>query len=165
MAGNFPVDENNLSFSDDDVSSLFITQSTFHDISTQVVSEAVDFLDGLSGELSTGEVTNVMNKDSGELSEDWCDHKSVQYFDFSHDVDNGYEVSTQELFILTCHYDGKQFVVNSKNELDVHDCDDGKLSGNVTGDVKYDDSNIESDLKHFGDAVDQDTLDSIQCKR
>ena len=29
MASNFPVDGNNLSFSDDDASELFIMQSTF----------------------------------------------------------------------------------------------------------------------------------------
>ena len=41
------VDENNLSFSEDEYSSVFITQSTFHAVDTQDVVEMVDFLDNL----------------------------------------------------------------------------------------------------------------------
>ena len=38
----FPVDEGNLSFSDDDSSNIFITQRTFQDVTTQEVDNAMD---------------------------------------------------------------------------------------------------------------------------
>ena len=43
--GDCPVDKDNLSFSDDE--SIFITQRSFWDVTTQEVKEAVDYLDNL----------------------------------------------------------------------------------------------------------------------
>ena len=48
MAANFPVDEHNLSFSDEEAARLFITQSTFHNVDTQEADSVADFFDNLS---------------------------------------------------------------------------------------------------------------------
>ena len=97
MASNFPVNELNVSFSDEDVSSLFITQSTFRDVDTQEVNEAADFFDNFEMMyllMIVGMLRKVILYNLVIVPEDWRDHKSVQYFNFSNDVDNGYEVST-----------------------------------------------------------------------
>ena len=167
-----PVDEQNLSFSDDDYNSLFITQSSFRDVKTQDVVEAVDFMDSL-GEFSVGDNSNVEKCDIADVSNveefDWCEHEDVQYFDFSGDVDNGYDVSTQDQgYILKSHSDGSEIFVYDST---VHS--DGNFTGDtlkldVISDVEstmYDPGTIGSDLKHFGPAVSEQKLDQNKSKR
>ena len=73
MASEYPFDEKNLSFSDDDASSLFITQSTFSNVNTQQVSNAVDFFDNFGGDMSCGDASEVASNDlkNLEVPEDW----------------------------------------------------------------------------------------------
>ena len=167
MASNYPVDEGNLSFSDEDGSELFITQSTFRDISVEKNDENDDFFESVSGDVSSGDNPNVQQQDLANLvvPEDWHEHKSLQFFDFSDQLDNGYEVSTQEPFVLTRHYDGKKFVVG-----------DGIAHDKVVSDVKsdsnkdekipkYNEETVEADLKRFGQVVDDNELDMIRRKK
>ena len=167
MASNFPVDENNLSFSDDDASSLFITQSTFRDINTQEVSDAVEFFDNITGDMSCGDNSNVQKDDLADITipEDWRDHKSVHYFDFSNDIDNGYDVSSQEPYVLTRHYDGKKFVVGDSSSCEIDKADDSTVDGNVRQAVPYDVERISGDLKCFGDAIKDEELEAVRHKR
>ena len=94
-----PVDENNLSFSDDEYNSLFITQNSFRDVNTQDVVDAVDYFDTF-GNFSSGDSPNVQKQDLDNVLDvqeyDWREHRDVQYFDFTGDHDNGCEVSTQD---------------------------------------------------------------------
>ena len=95
MMDKFPVDENNLSFSDDDGDSLFITQSSFRDIDTQVAVDAADYFDTL-GNVSVGDSPKVqMDELNGILNVQefvWHEHKDMQYFDFTDQVDNGFNI-------------------------------------------------------------------------
>ena len=73
-----------------------------------------------------GESLEDQNRDLPNIAasienEDWGEHNNVQYFDFSSDVDNGYSVSTQEPFVLTCHHDGAKFVVGDKSLNEMSD--------------------------------------------
>ena len=114
-----PVDANNLSFSDDEYSSLFITQSTFCAVDTQDVVEAVDFLDNL-GNFSSGD--SPKSEQHGEehvqlvLEYDWREHKDIQYFNFCGDVDNGCDVTTSDTgYIVKSPADGSEIFVFDKD--------------------------------------------------
>ena len=169
MAADFPVDEHNLSFSDEEAARLFITQSTFHNIDTQEAYSAADFFDNLSVDMQFGESLEVQNHDLANIAasienEDWREHNDVQYFDFSSDVDNGYSVSTQEPFVLTRHHDGAKFVVGDKSLNDMSD--EAKRYGeNHALPPVYDEQSVETDLKRFGQPVNDDELDANKRKR
>ena len=62
---DFPVDKGNLSFSDNECSSLFITQSSFNSISTQDLDDAVDFF-GVA-DMSFGENDSKVTADLSVL--------------------------------------------------------------------------------------------------
>ena len=100
---------------------------------------------------------------------DWHEHRDVQFFDFSNDVDNGYEVTMQDQgFILKSHCDGREFFMGTTPNT--NDCDstgDGLKSGTNSDGVEpmYDPGTIGSDLKHFGDAVSEEKLDENKAKR
>ena len=99
------------------------------------------------------------------VPEDWREHKSVQFFDFCDQLDNGYEVSSQEPFVLTQHYDGKKFVVGDGIAHDKIDSD-VKIDSNKDENIpKYNEETVEADLKCFGQVVDDTELDVIRRKR
>ena len=61
---DFPVDEGNLSFSGyEEAASLFITQNTFTEVSTQEVNDAINFIGGLD-DISFGDNVGT----SGDLA-------------------------------------------------------------------------------------------------
>ena len=134
---DFPVDEKNLSFSDDDeYQNLFIMQSSFKNVTTQEVEDAVGYFDGL-GDVSLSDnnlVTDELNKLSPK-TERMC-HK---VFDFSEDVDNSWSVSTQDAnFLVTHNYDGQSFIIGGDSK---HDDSDGKSDVIIVSDE------LEKDLK------------------
>ena len=96
----FPVNQRNLSFSDEKDNSFFTTQSIFHEVDTQEVVHAVDYLETLEN-LSVGDSSEVQRKQLDKIKEvqefDWRDHEDVHYFDFSNENDS--EVSLQEPFV------------------------------------------------------------------
>ena len=49
MAQDFPIDEGNFSFGDDDYGDLFTTQFTFCNVDTERVNEAVKFSNEIDG--------------------------------------------------------------------------------------------------------------------
>ena len=109
---DFPVDEGNLSFSDDECSSLFITQSSFNSISTVDVDDAVDFF-GVA-DMSFGENDLKVAGDLSVLSqesEEMCGH----VFNFmSGETNNSWSVDNNcAPFKVTRNADGKQFTVSS----------------------------------------------------
>ena len=168
----FPVDENNLSFSDDDGDSLFITQSTFRNIDTQVVADAVDYFDTL-GNAAVGDSPNVQNVDVNGIVNveefDWCDHKDVQYFNFDGQIDNGYEVNTQDDgYLVKSHADGNEiFIADSANSSDGYSTKPPELSSEILHGQPstYDVSTVGCDLKRFGEAVSEEKLDENKFKR
>ena len=106
---DFPVDELNLSFSGDEYENLFITQSSFNNVTTQDVSDAVEYFNDL-GEVSFGDSTNVESGDLSKLSPK-TERMCGKVFDFSDDVDNSWSVSTQDFpIVVTRNSDGKQFL-------------------------------------------------------
>ena len=146
MAGFFPVDDGNLSFSGDNYEGLFITQGTFKNVTTQDVSDAVDYLNELT-EVPSGEVLS-------QNSEIICS----KIFDFSNDHDNGWSMSTRDSpIIVTCNFDGKQFVVGDE----------------VTKSNEFEDKNVlpsvskelENDLKCFNSIATAVELDVSKRKR
>ena len=108
-----------------------------------------EFFDDISGNVSCSDSSSVQQRELSKLivPEDWHEHKSVQFFDFSNDVDNGYTVSMQEPFILTHHSDGKKFHVGegcALNEL----TDEGQSVSKVKDKSgSYDVKSVSSDLK------------------
>ena len=145
----FPVDENNLSFSDDEYQNLFITQSSFKNVSTQEVEDTVGYFDSL-GDVSLSDNNSVrdeLNKLSPK-TEEMC----RKVFDFSEDVDNGWSVSTQDAnFLVTRNYDGQSFMVGGDTK---HDESDGK------NDVIIVNDELEKDLKRFNSIVSDEDLDN-----
>ena len=109
---DFPVDEGNLSFSDDECSSLFITQSSFNSISTQDVDDAVDFFGVTDMSFSENDlkVTGHLSVLSQE-SEEMCEHM----FNFTpSETDNSWPVDNDcAPFKVTRNADGKHFTVGS----------------------------------------------------
>ena len=89
----------------------------------------------------------------------------MQYFNFSNDVDNGYEVSTQEPFILTRHSDGKKFVVGPGDKHDGISPSSGSVENESSTKPLYDEKTVGSDLARFGEAVGDVELDVNCCKR
>ena len=98
----FPVNLRNLSFSDEKDNSFFTTQSIFHEVDTQEVVHAVDYLETLVHavdyletleNLSVGDSSEVQRKQLDKIKEvqefDWRDHDDVQYFEFSNENDSG----------------------------------------------------------------------------
>ena len=147
---NFPVDERNVSFSDDDdgAANLFITQSSFNNICIQDVDDAVDFF-GL-GDISTGDNSASINAELGKLSqvsEDMCD----SIFNFiSGEVDNGWKIENDcAPFKAIKHNTGEQVMVG-KDEINAG---------------KNDSTNLDQDLKHFSSIVSGDHVDSCKRKR
>ena len=118
MASDFPIDKANLSFSgDQDATSLFITQSSFHNVDTLVVDNAAEYFEGL-GDFKFGDESDqkAIELNSDMAKEVSQDEMCNQIFDFSDYVDNGYTVSTQDNpFIVTMKSDRKQFKVGKKS--------------------------------------------------
>ena len=158
MGENFPVNESNLSFSDDDGNALFITQSSFSDVKTQDVEEAVNFLSGI-GNVSFGEIEDKSAIDVNVLlqrSEEMCE----KIFDFAEDEDNGWSVSTQENPILvTRNSDGKAFTLGpdgTKNDL-CQEYEDKSVLLPLSRE-------LERDLKCFSTVVTAAELDQSKNK-
>ena len=154
-----------LSFSDEDCSSLFITQSSFREINTQDAFVAADYLDTL-GNVSSGDSPKL---DNDGLT-DWCEHKDVQYFDFTGgEVDNGYDVCTQnEGFVLKSHEDGSVFFVGNCDNTSTGDITKSDIGNSTIVDgipPMYDSALIGDDLKCFGNAVSEEKLDENKFKR
>ena len=91
MASDFPVDGNNLSFSDEEDNSIFIMQSTFLDVNTQQVDDAIDFF---SGDLAISKSLDVQDKDLNNILDEHDDEMCEKVFDFLEDTDNGWSVSS-----------------------------------------------------------------------
>ena len=158
MGENFPVNESNLSFSDDDANALFITQSSFSDVKTQDVEEAVNFLGGL-GDVSFGEIEDKSVIDVTVLSqksEEMCE----KIFDFAEDEDNCWSVSIQENpIIVTRNSDGKTFAVGpdgTKNNV----CQEYE-NNSVLPPISRE---LERDLKRFTTVVTAAELDESKNK-
>ena len=155
---DFPVDKGNLSFSDDECSSLFITQSSFNSISTQDVDDAVDFFGvadmsfGGNDSKITGELSVLSQK-----SEEMCGC----VFDFmSGETDNSWSVDNDcAPFKVTRNADGKQFTVGSNVSGNENIASDG--IGNVT-EVS---DQLEHDMKRFISIVSASELDKSKRKR
>ena len=157
---DFRVDEANLSFSgDEDASSLFITQSSFSNISTQEVDEAVDFFGGLENvsfddknDDKTGNVDTELASLS-QKSEEMC----RRVFDFtSGEKDNSWSVQNDVApFIVTRNCDGQEFTVGN-NEINVTDGQDH--SYDVSDELKQ-------DMKCFSNIVSPGELDQSKRKR
>ena len=155
-----PVDEWNLSFSDDDdMASIFITQSSSRDVSTQQVNDAIEFLDGLEdgslSELLVGEKNDLKEVIEQQRQDAMCE----KVFDFSDDYDNSYTVSTQDNpIIVTRKSDGKVFTVgNGKPQEAEH-----IIEINSALPAMYD---AEHDLKCFKSIVSNEELMAIKNKR
>ena len=113
MGDDCPIGSGNLSFSDDDYEhEIFISQSTFSNVTTQEATEAAEYFD-LFGDMLSPATSGVEQNDllniGNEISqEDMCS----KVFDFLNDHDNGWSVSSQKNpFIVTRNSDGKQFVI------------------------------------------------------
>ena len=166
-----PVDENNLSFSDDEYDSMFLTQSTFRDVKTQDVVEAVEFMDNL-GNFSCGDSPKVQQRDLEHVEDvqefDWREHKDVQFFDFSNEVDNGCNVtSLKQGFIVKSHLDGSEIFVGDTSSKE--NCDSVGASSKESEvlhctPLSYDVGTIGNDLKRFGPAVSEQKLDETKSK-
>ena len=165
-----PVDKGNLSFSDDEVNALFITQSSCNNVDTQDVVEAVSYLETL-GSVSVSDSSKVQNKDFVDINVedevDWHEHKDVQYVDFTGDIDIGCEVSSQksETFLVTRHRDGQQFFVG-----DSHATESSESTGNQSTDLNdsghdHDPQQVGSDLKRFGSAISDEKIEETKFKR
>ena len=168
----FPVDENNLSFSDDDGNALFITQSSIRKVNTQDALDAADYFDTLgsvscrdSPKVETDELNGILNVEEF----DWRDHKDVQYFDFSEQVDNGYEVNTQDDgYVLRSNATGSEFFVHDgEKTLPSDSTESSAVSSQMSHGISamYDAQSVGSDLERFGNAVSDEKLDESKAKR
>ena len=160
MSDECLVNELNLSFSGDEYDSMFITQSTFRDISTQDVEDADDFFSDL-GEVVVTEHSAMERQDFENAVRSNQDEMCEWIFDFKSDVDNGLSVSTQEdPIIVTRHSDGEKFEIGASKESDRNsskfDNDGSKQVGNKQMDV---------DLKRFSSVVSDAELDRSKYKR
>ena len=163
MSSDFPVDCGNLSFSDNDndAASLFITQSTFKDVSTQDVNDATDYIEGL-GNVTLSEISGNEDKDIQKLAKELqaAEHQDAMcshIFDFSNDVDNGYIVSTHDdPIIVTRKSDGKKIVVPKSGDS----CD--KSLAKVESISNFD---VELDIQCFKSIVSDEDLDGMELKR
>ena len=144
----FPVDEGNLSFSFEDDDKLFLTQSSFSDVSTQDVEHAVDFLGGLE-DSSLAEVTSNEVKEVEQLSQK-SEEMCGRVFDFTEgEVDNGWSVASQSSQLVAIrHSDGKEVVVGADegHPPKCEDFDVSKLAMPLGED-------LEKDLQRFSSIV------------
>ena len=164
MASNFPVNELNVSFSDEDVSSLFITQSTFRDVDTQEVNEAADFFDNFEM-MYLLVIVGMLRK--------------VIWITWSLFLRTGETISqcSTSIFpmmlimamryqhILTRHSDGKKFVVGPGDKHDGISPSSGSVENESSTKPLYDEKTVGSDLARFGEAVGDVELDVNCCKR
>ena len=166
------VDEGNLSLSDSDDNSIWVTQSSFDNVNTQDVEDAVSYFDNIV-ELPGhgGKVVNCENLNKHEVEiKEWAEGESVQLRDFSSDIDNGYDVSTQPPYVMTRKFDRKKFIVGEGSVQD-----NLSFSQRFSDAVRkyeeanplppmYDESTIGEDMKRFGHVVSDDTLHDIKFK-
>ena len=142
MAGDCPVDDLNLSFSGDKGKNLFITQSTFRDVTTQEADDAADFFMDF-GDIIVSDTNECERRDLEKLAVEAQNDMCQKIFDFSNDVDNGWKVSTQENpIIVTRKSDGEQFVVGSSGTSDYPEGDESK-----DVQLKQFDKDLDADLK------------------
>ena len=165
MASNFPIDDGNLSFSGDEFEGgLFLTQSTFSDVNTQKVEDAVDFLGGLEdvelSELSQGGKEEVESAVIVDGNDPMCE----KVFDFGEEVDNGWTVSTQnDPIIVTRNHDGKKFVVDTSDTK--HDEGVKMPTFEEMNPLPAISRELEADLKRFKSVVKAVDLENSKNKR
>ena len=153
----FPVDAKNLSFSDDDeYNDLFITQSTFSEVSTQQEQDALEYI----GKLSDDKVGEMVGSECGQLSQK-SEEMCSKVYDFSEDHDNGWSVSTQNNpIIVTRNSDGEKFTVGDDKSSDcaVIDCEEKSVLPNIN-------KELDKDLKRFNSIVTAYELEDSKFKR
>ena len=156
---HFPIDEGNLSFSDNEYGDIFLTQTPAVD--TQRAREASDFLANLD-EFVLSPVSDNKVKDIEEVVEKSQSEMCEKIFDFSDDVDNGWSVSTQDNpTIVTRNVDGKSFVMSGNS--DGHDKQVQQFMQNDV--LPYREKELEEDLKRFSSVINSDDLDTVKRKR
>ena len=161
MAEDCPIDSENLSFSDEE-SSIFLTQSSFRDVSTQDLSDAIELF---GEEINVNEQLVVEDQDLNNVvsiqevdEEEMC----AKVFDFSDEVDNGWSVSTQnDPHVVTRNRDGKQFLVGDSDHAS-----DGMSSASQYEDLHVlpnMSKELEQGLKRFSTVVS--AVESDESKR
>ena len=149
----FPVDDLNLSFSgDEEASQLFLTQSSFSEVSTQQVDDAISFLESLDNGFPQENAISL-SPHAVEMTE--------REFNFrSGDADNGWSVTGDEApFKVTRHSDGEVFVVGQEKEKSVEEAYE---EIQVIPPINRE---LESHLKRFSSIVTAADLDASKYKR
>ena len=156
-----------MSFSDDDYGDMFITQSSFSNVDTQGVCDAVEYLEGI-GTFNVSDNSASEQRDMQQFSDEVQNSMCKKIFDFSEDVDNGWSVSTQnDPIIVTRNRDGKQFVINGADDTSA---EQHKVNEEIDENLSKSQENvfdkeIEADMKRFSSIVGATELDESKRKR